>query len=77
MNQVSSLNTLTYYFNRYDLSIQNISFIYFPRARDCLTDLSELHFSTEVHSELFYELSQICHNLRSLTIIFEVKFQMS
>src|SRR5205823_10121884 len=39
-------------------------------ARDCLTDLSELQCCSSIHSEFFYGLSQICHNLRSLTIKF-------
>src|SRR5205085_2737833 len=64
MNQISSLKKLII------LTTCNITFTSFPGARDCLTDLSELelHQTSYVHSEFFYELSQICHNLQSLTI---------
>ena len=66
MNQISSLKKLTYcccLFN--NITNNNISFNYFPRAKDCLTDLSELHCSSNIN---FDRLSQICHNLQSLTI---------
>ena len=52
----SSFNTLTIY----------------PRANDCLKNLSELHCYSSRDSELIYQLSQICHNLLSLTIMFKI-----
>src|SRR5436189_3595492 len=71
MNQVSSLKMLTYH-SSYNIHIpDNIPLTSFPGARDCLTGLSELQCSSSIYSEFFYGLSQICHNLRSLTIVFE------
>src|SRR5437667_85498 len=71
MNQVPPLKTLNYTRDAY--TPDNIPFISFSGARDCLTDLSELQCSTVIDSEFFYGLSQICHNLRSLTIDFKSK----
>src|SRR5205823_4060237 len=68
MNQVPPLKMLNYTHDSYTLD--NIPFISFSGARDCLTDLSELQCSTGIDSEFFYGLSQICHNLQSLTIDF-------
>ena len=51
----------------------NIPFTSFPGAKDCLTDLSELYCDSIINSEFFYQLSRICHNLRSLTIRIESK----
>ena len=51
----------------------NLSFINFPGARECLANLTELCCSSNVDSEFFYKLSQICHNLQSLTIKFKSK----
>jgi hypothetical protein len=65
MNQISSLKKLTYYDNYYITN--EISFT-FPRAKDCLADLSELRCSTIIN---FDQLSLICHNLQSLSIKFE------
>src|SRR5947207_5645854 len=74
MNQISSLKKLTYYtyyLSTYNILSNNIFFTYFPGARDCLTNLSELRCSSNIHSEFFYHLSQICHNLQSITIEFK------
>ncbi|RIA82513.1 hypothetical protein C1645_835235 [Glomus cerebriforme] len=38
---------------------------------DCLIDLSELYCSSDLTSEFFYQLSQKCHNLLSLTLRIE------
>ncbi|PKC02515.1 hypothetical protein RhiirA5_503999 [Rhizophagus irregularis] len=63
-SQISSLKKLTYYHNRfYHL---NISFPYFPGARD----LSELCCASNLPTNFFYQLSQICHNLQSIFIEF-------
>src|SRR5581483_8258144 len=67
MSQISSLKYLelleyTYHFNNF-LTI-------YPRANDCLKNLSELHCYSSRDSELIYQLSQICRNLLSLTITF-------
>src|SRR5581483_4383765 len=39
-------------------------------AKDCLTNLSKLSCRSDIYSEFFYQLSQICHNIQSLKIDF-------
>src|SRR5205823_12576500 len=51
-----------------EISISN--FTQFPGAKDCLTGLSKLSCSSNDHSEICYQLSQICHKIQSLTIHF-------
>ncbi|GBB85065.1 hypothetical protein RclHR1_11640003 [Rhizophagus clarus] len=63
-NQVYPLKKLFYYNNYYPL---NFSFPYFPGLRD----LSELYCSTILPSNFYYQLSQICCNLHTLSIIFD------
>ncbi len=70
MNQVS-LNSLSYYSPRHNRILPNIPLIIHPGAIDCLRNLSELYFSSNVDSELFYQLSQVCHNIQSLNINLE------
>jgi hypothetical protein len=66
-NQISSLKKFTYYYNYY--CHHNISFSYYvPGARD----LSELCCSSNLPSKFFYQLSQMCHNLQSISITFDV-----
>ncbi|RIA91910.1 hypothetical protein C1645_875123 [Glomus cerebriforme] len=69
MNEISSLKILTYYSN--NGIPDKISFTCFSEERDCLIDLSELHCSSNLSSEFFYQLSQICQKLQSITIDFE------
>src|ERR1044072_1786286 len=69
MDQISSLKKLTYYTHNITDEIS-----YFPRARDCLANLSELRCSSNIH---FDQISQICHNLQSLVIKFENKVSNS
>ncbi|RIA92325.1 hypothetical protein C1645_736423 [Glomus cerebriforme] len=45
-----------------------IPFICFSEAKGCLTDLSELLCSSDLPPKFFYQISQMCHNLQSLTI---------
>ncbi|CAI2163524.1 15598_t:CDS:1 [Funneliformis geosporum] len=70
MSQISSLKSLDY-----DLEIsktvQNILFTYFPGAKGCLANLSIFSCDSNICSEFFYQLSQICHNIQALTITFE------
>src|SRR6266542_4888605 len=68
MNQISSLKTLDY--DLFISNVQNIPFTYFPGAKDCLTDLSLFICNSDIYSEFFYQLSQICHNIQSLSISF-------
>jgi hypothetical protein len=60
-NQIPSLKKLIYYSN-YSHNI--FSFTYFPGTKD----LSELCCSSNLPSNFFYQLSQICHNIQSITI---------
>ena len=46
----------------------NLPFTTYPGAIDCLKNLSKLNCDSDNHSELFYQLSQICHHIQSLEI---------
>jgi hypothetical protein len=66
-NQIPSLKKLTCYNNNFD-NTSNFSFhYYFPGVRK----LSELNCSSNLSSNFFYQLSQICHNIQSLSISFD------
>src|SRR3954453_20180182 len=69
MNQISSIKSLDYD-TGYSKKVQNVMFTNLPEAKHCLKDLSELKCSSDIYSEFFYQLSQICHNIQSLTIEF-------
>ncbi|CAB4429352.1 unnamed protein product [Rhizophagus irregularis] len=43
-------------------------FIFYPGAKDFFKNLSELHCSSNISSEFFYQLSQTCYNIESFTI---------
>ncbi|PKY48343.1 hypothetical protein RhiirA4_463918 [Rhizophagus irregularis] len=68
MKQVPSLKALKYLSTK---NISNITLTYFPESIGCLTNLSVLSCGSDIHSEFFYQLSQICCNIRSLTVEFE------
>ncbi|GBB83135.1 hypothetical protein RclHR1_00010017 [Rhizophagus clarus] len=70
MDRITSLKKLSYRTCVIDHR-KNITFTNFPGSRECLTDLSELSSDSDIHSEFFYQLSQICHNIQSINIIFE------
>jgi hypothetical protein len=44
---------------------------HYPEVKDFLVNLSELRSSSEIYSEFFYKVSQICNNINALSIIFE------
>ncbi|GBB97382.1 hypothetical protein RclHR1_02980021 [Rhizophagus clarus] len=67
MDQITSLKKLTYYFITFVNAPNDLCF---PEIKNYLSNLSELRCSSSIHSEFFYQLSQICHNLRSLTVEF-------
>src|ERR1051325_303396 len=46
------------------------NFTSLPGAKDCLKNFLEISCNSDIYPEFFYQLSQICHNLRSLDIIF-------
>ncbi|GBB97400.1 hypothetical protein RclHR1_02990001 [Rhizophagus clarus] len=62
-NQIFSLKKLSYY---HHCSPIDFSFPYFPGVRDLL----ELHCCSCLPSDIFYQLSQLCHNLQSMSISF-------
>ncbi|RIA95183.1 hypothetical protein C1645_817029 [Glomus cerebriforme] len=68
MKQVPSLKELKYFSTT---NIPNVTLTYFPGSVDCLTNLSVLSCSSDIYSEFFYQLSQICCNIRSMTVKFE------
>ncbi|RIA83604.1 hypothetical protein C1645_833540 [Glomus cerebriforme] len=68
MSQMSSLKKLEF-FNLSSRS--NIVFISYPGASECLKDLSELYCYSDIRPEFFYQLSQICHHIQSLDILFK------
>jgi hypothetical protein len=83
MNQVSSLKALYVYsfsldgrsvnFSHSDsLEERDIEFIYSPVTNICcLKYLTILRCDSNTNSEFFYQISQICHNIQSLIIVFE------
>ncbi|RIA92185.1 hypothetical protein C1645_820978 [Glomus cerebriforme] len=60
--------------NRLLKNPKNITLTHFPEAKNCLTNLSELTCSSNVDSEFFHQLSQICHNIQSLNIRFKFSY---
>ncbi|PKY12618.1 hypothetical protein RhiirB3_424314 [Rhizophagus irregularis] len=64
MNQILSLKSLEYYLG----CSQNIIFTCLPGAKTCLLDLIELKCRSDIYSEFFYQISQICYNIQLLTI---------
>jgi hypothetical protein len=66
MSQITSLNKLSYHLDQ-SKTPNNISI---TGTMDCLTDLLVLECDTDIHSEFFYQLSQVCHNIKSLHIRF-------
>jgi len=67
MNQIPSLKVLNYNVN-YSVTIRNIPFVSFPKAKDCLIDLLEFKSDLFIYPEHIYQLSQICHNIQTLSI---------
>ncbi|GBB84832.1 hypothetical protein RclHR1_01140021 [Rhizophagus clarus] len=64
MNQISSLKSLIFY---HKLNYMPI-FTSYPGSNDCLKNLSKLSCCSNISSELYYQLSQNCHNILSLDI---------
>ncbi|CAI2179068.1 4359_t:CDS:1 [Funneliformis geosporum] len=69
MSQISSLKSLDYNL-RLD-TVQYMPFSYFPGAKDCLKDLTEFRCDSNIYPEFCFQISQICHNIQSLTIEFK------
>ncbi|RIA90388.1 hypothetical protein C1645_876130 [Glomus cerebriforme] len=69
MNQISSLKELDFYPSlKEDIPFPNFIFTSHPGARTCLRDLSVFHCYSDVHSDILYHLSQICHNIQTLSL---------
>ncbi len=72
MNQIPSLKILHYNHNLSYLTtsttIQNIPFVSFSKAKDCLIDLLEFKCDSSIYPKHIYQLSQICHNIQTLSI---------
>ncbi|GBC02747.1 hypothetical protein RclHR1_00480004 [Rhizophagus clarus] len=66
MNQVRSLTELGFYGHTSEVILTS-----YPGAKDCLKNLSELNCSSNISSEFLYQLSEICHSIKSLNITFE------
>src|SRR5437016_4145006 len=64
INQISSLKKLAY------ISYPYTTFTIYPEAKDSLKNLSELRCSSNINSEFFYQLSQMCHKIQTLSIGF-------
>ncbi|CAI2162524.1 13026_t:CDS:1 [Funneliformis geosporum] len=71
MRQIPCLKELNFLSMGNIRNISNIGFTYFPGATECLRELSILSCSSDVYSEFFYQLSQICGNIQSISIKFE------
>src|SRR5581483_5707213 len=69
MGQISSLKRLIHL--NIMLLEQNVTFISYPEAKDCLKDLIELRCNSDAPPEFFYQLSKICHNIQVLYVIFK------
>ncbi|RIA99693.1 hypothetical protein C1645_869752 [Glomus cerebriforme] len=57
----------------FESHFQNINFTSYPGAFECLKNLTDLHCRSNIYSEFFYHLSQICQNIQLLSIEFEMK----
>ena len=68
MNQGSSVKMLNY---SHLGEIGNMPFISFPGAKDCLMDVLEFKCFSNTYPNHYHQLSQICHNIQSLTVKLE------
>src|SRR6266542_1722881 len=69
MNHIN-LKTMIFFSDLSYISyIPNIPFTTYPGAIDCLRYLSELKCDSNLQSEFFCQMSQICYNLQSLKIV--------
>src|ERR1044072_4578352 len=73
MNQ-TSLKELDFYLSQYDtkllrmVNFSNLPFTTYPKATECLRNLSKLDCTSDIGSEFFCQMSQICYHLQSLHI---------
>ncbi len=57
------------YFSNSSIYFSNIPFTIYPGAIECLRNLSKFKCGSDLSSEFFCQISQICHNLQSLEIM--------
>ncbi|RIA92237.1 hypothetical protein C1645_846278 [Glomus cerebriforme] len=69
MKQIPSLKKLIYY-SVENRILKNITLTHFSETKVCLTNLSELKCSSNINSDFFYQLSEICQNIQTLDIEF-------
>ncbi|GBB86997.1 hypothetical protein RclHR1_13450003 [Rhizophagus clarus] len=62
MKEILSLKSLV--FSPY----HNITFKLFHESKDCLKNLSDLRCGSNISTDLFYQLSQICYNIHTFTL---------
>ncbi|PKY24105.1 hypothetical protein RhiirB3_438539 [Rhizophagus irregularis] len=68
MGQIPSLRKITFL----GWSLKHITnFTSYSGARDCLKNLTELYCYSSIRTEFFYQLSQVCHTLKTLKIIYK------
>ncbi|PKC66954.1 hypothetical protein RhiirA1_459021 [Rhizophagus irregularis] len=68
IKEISSLRNLIFF--PFPYITFSFSLLY-PEAKDCLKNLSELRCGSDISAGFFYQLSQICFNIQSLTIEFK------
>ncbi|RIA84328.1 hypothetical protein C1645_832442 [Glomus cerebriforme] len=73
MKQIFSLKQLTYLDESVDYYSFKLPFTFFSEAKDNLVNLTELQCRSDINSEFYSQLSQICHKLQSLTVKFVPK----
>ncbi|PKY50564.1 hypothetical protein RhiirA4_467105 [Rhizophagus irregularis] len=66
MNQSPSLKIL-----HVDLLKMNIILTSYPGSKNCLKYLSELNCRSNFYPEFFHQLSKICHNIKSIYVVFD------
>jgi hypothetical protein len=71
MNQIISLKSLYYYSGGYLIRDHYIHFTDYPGAKEYLRNLTELYCSSDINPKFFYEISQICHKIQTITIKFK------
>ncbi|RIA79198.1 hypothetical protein C1645_841294 [Glomus cerebriforme] len=67
MKQISSLKMLIH-FSYHQINILN--FIDFSEAKNCLKNLSKLKCNSYTHAEFYHQISQICHNIQKLDLVY-------
>src|SRR5687767_7420000 len=70
MSQISSLKILNYHTHSNTVTFGKVPFVFFSGAERCLRNVSGFKCSSDVDPNHPLRLSQICHKIRSLVVIF-------